>query len=301
MTSAPNLMSLVDQYGTDDKCRETLMHLRWPDGLRCLRCQSDKVAQVKDRKVHVCNSCQYQFSATVGTIFHDSHLSLTKWFFVTYLLCESKKGMSANQIKRMMGVSYKTAWYLCHRIRAAMAEAEGCKMAGKVEIDETYVGGKRRGVGRGNKDNKTPVVGIRERNGHLHLIPVRFLAQWKMNQLIEQNVDATVEVIMTDESKLYNFGGTPFRKTKHQTVNHSAGEYVRGDVTTNGIESAFWLLKRGIIGTWHQLSVKHLGAYLQEITWRYNNRKNQFLFRDTLMRLLTSENLEYKELTAKAA
>ena len=124
MTSAPvNLMSLGQLYGTDEQCREVLTRLRWPNGVRCLRCGHDKVTPVKARKVFDCNSCHYQFSVIVGTMFADSHLPLTTWFMVTYLLTESKKGMSAHQIYRMLGKrSYKTAWYLCHRIRAAMVE-----------------------------------------------------------------------------------------------------------------------------------------------------------------------------------
>jgi len=300
--NSPNLMDLVALYGTDDRCRETLAKLRWPDGIRCLRCNSENVAQVKERKVHVCYACNYQFSTTVGTMFHDSHLSLTKWFFVIYLMCESKKGISANQVKRMMGVSYKTAWYLCHRIRKAMAEAEGCKMGGTVQIDEVYLGGKHRHQGRKGTSDKIPVVGIRETStGHVHLIPMRHLMQWNMNQLLDKHLDAKVEVIVTDESRLYNFKDTAFANADHETVNHSAGEYVRGDVTTNGIESVFSLVKRGLIGTWHQLSVKHLKAYMNEVSWRYNNRKNSYLFRDTLMQLLKSENMEYKELTQSKA
>jgi len=300
-------MSVVEKYGTDDKCRETLMHLRWPDGVRCVRCGSEKVSQefVSDRKVFVCYSCRYQFSVTVGTIFHDSHLPLTKWFLVTYLICESKKGISASQIKRMMGVSYKTAWYLCHRIRKAMAEADGHKLTGTVEIDETYIGGKNLGRGKAHKwDNKTPVIGIRDREGHLHMIQAQelHLNKSKLYDIIAANVDKTVDVIMTDESHLYDFKLTQFKNAKHKTVNHSADEFVRYEkgmcVTTNAVESAFSLFKRGIVGAWHKVSAKHLMAYLQEMTWRYNNRKNPFLFRDTLMRLVASDSLEYKQLTA---
>jgi transposase-like protein len=304
MTSAPvNLMSLVDKYNTDEHCREALKHLRFPGGVKCLKCQSENVAPVHERKVYVCYSCRYQFSVTVGTIFHDSHLPLTKWFFVTYLMTESRKGISANQVKRMLGISYKTAWYLCHRIRAAMTEAEH-KMTGTVEIDETYIGGKRRG--KGHKDklvNKTAVIGIRERDGHLHFVKADQVNQSTVYDIIARNVDTTVDVIMTDESKLYNFGMTKYRG-KHKSVNHSADEYVRYEkgmcVTTNAVESAFSLFKRGIVGAWHKVSAKHLPAYLQEMTFRFNNRKNQYLFRDTLMRLLASENLEYKELTKAA-
>lgn len=303
MTSAPvNLMGLVERYSTDEHCREALKHLRFPDGVKCLKCRSENVAPVHERKVYVCYSCRYQFSVTVGTIFHDSHLPLTKWFLVTYLMTESRKGISANQIKRMLGMSYKTAWYLCHRIRAAMAEAEH-KLTGTVEVDETYIGGKQRGH-RGKLRNKSAVIGIRERSGHLHFIKADEVNQAAVYDIIARNVDSTVDVIMTDESKLYNFNTTKYRG-KHKSVNHSADEYVRYEkgmcVTTNAVESAFSLFKRGIVGTWHKVSAKHLGAYLQEMTFRFNNRKNQYLFRDTLMKLIASENLEYKQLTATKA
>ena len=301
MISAPvNLMALVDKYSTDEHCREALTHLRWPDGVKCLKCNSDNVAPVADRKVYVCYSCRYQFSVTVGTIFHDSHLALTKWFLVTYLITESRKGISANQIKRMLGVSYKTAWYLCHRIRKAMTEAEH-KLKGTVEVDEMYIGGHTKNADKWKKHQ--PVIGIRERGGCLHFISAANLNQEKVYEIIARNVDTTVDVIMTDESKLYNFDLTKYRG-KHKTVNHHKEEYVRYEggltVTTNAIESAFSLFKRGVVGTWHKVSVKHLPAYLQEMTYRFNNRKNKFLFRDTLMQMLKSENLEYKELTKAA-
>jgi transposase-like protein len=218
-------------------------------------------------------------------------------------MTESRKGISANQIKRMLWGpnkgSYKTAWYLCHRIRKAMEEAEH-KLKGTVEIDEMYIGGHTKNADKWKKH--APVVGIRERGGHLHFISAANLNQDKINEIIARNVDKTVDVIMTDESKLYNFTTTAFHKAKHKRVNHSADEYVRYEggltVTTNAIESAFSLFKRGVVGTWHKVSVKHLPAYLQEMTWRFNNRKNQYLFRDTLMQMLRSDNLEYKDLTA---
>src|SRR6266508_1897036 len=142
-----NLISLVAQFGgNDDACRSYLEGLRWPDGVRCLRCDSDRISRLQTRTLFQCLTCDYQFSATVGTIFHDSHLPLWKWFATTYLLCESKKGMSANQIKRTIGVSYKTAWYLCHRIRAAMAELAPTPLAGTGEVDETYLGGKSKNM-----------------------------------------------------------------------------------------------------------------------------------------------------------
>jgi transposase-like protein len=202
----------------------------------------------------------------------------------------------------MMGISYKTAWYLCHRIRAAMNEADH-KVSGTVEIDETYIGGKQRGH-KGQLKSKAPVIGIRERGGHLHFIKANEVNQQSVYDIIARNVDKTVDVIMTDESKLYNFKMTQYRNARHESVNHSADEYVRYEgglcCTTNAIESAFSLFKRGIVGAWHRVSTKHLQAYLQEMTWRFNNRKNPFLFRDTLLKLIASNNLEYKKLTASA-
>jgi transposase-like protein len=301
MTSAPvNLMALIEKYSTDKHCREALMHLRFPDGVKCLKCKSENVAPVSDRKVYVCYSCKYQFSVTVGTIFHDSHLPLTKWFLVTYLMTESRKGISANQIKRMIGGSYKTSWYLCHRIRKAMEEADH-KLTGTVEIDEMDISGKT--DKKEQWTNKAPVVGIRERGGHLHFISASNLNQSKINDIIVRNVDKTVDVIMTDESKLYNFNLTK-SQGKHKTVNHN-GEDVRYEgglcVTTNTIEPAFSLFKRGVVGAWQKVSVKHLPAYLREITFRFNNRKNNHLFRDTLIQMLQADNLEYRDLTGDKA
>ena|SRR5438105_4344642 len=156
-----DLCCLIEQFGSEGKCREYLTELRWPDDVvRCPKCQSDKISVILKRDQYDCDSCRYQFSVTAGTIFHDTHLPLWKWFLCTYLLCESRKGMSANQLKRTLGISYKTAWYLCYRIRAAMKEAEH-KLSGTVEIDETYIGGKTKNPDKWR--NKAPVIGIRER------------------------------------------------------------------------------------------------------------------------------------------
>jgi transposase-like protein len=299
MTPNVNLCDLIERFGNEEKCRKALETLRWPDGPKCLRCNQPATA-VANRDTFDCNSCHYQFTVTTATIFHDTHLDLWKWFLCTYLLCESRKGMSANQIKRTLGVSYKTAWYLCHRIRAAMTEADH-KLTGTVEIDEMYIGGKTKSPERWR--NKAPVIGIRERGGHLHFIHANQVNHKTVYDIIARNVDKTVDVIMTDESAIYNFDTTQYRG-KHKTVNHHAEEYVRYEkgmcVTTNTVESAFSLFKRGIVGSWHKVSVKHLPAYLQEMTWRFNNRKNPFLFRDTMMKLIGSRNLEYKELTNAA-
>src|SRR2546427_1291104 len=163
-----NLVELIKDFADENKCRAYLEALRWPDGVDCPRCESAKVYRIVKRDQFVCDSCAYQFSVTVDTIFHDTHLPLWKWFLATYLLCESRKGMSANQMKRQLAISYKTAWYLCHRIRAAMLETSPYKMGGTVEIDETYVGGKARRWRP--RSYKSVVIGIRQRNGDLRMI-----------------------------------------------------------------------------------------------------------------------------------
>jgi transposase-like protein len=298
-----NLMSVVSQYGSDDKCRACLVALKWPNGIECPRCQSKKISRIAAREVYDCDSCRYQFSVTAGSIFHDSHLPLTKWFFATYVMVESKKGVSANQLKRMLGVSYKTAWYLCHRIRKAMDEAKPQQIgAGNtVEVDETYVGGKRRHVGMGYVGNKTMVLGALERGGEVRIRVEKKKKPTKdtLHSFIKENTHDNTEMICTDEQPAYN--GIRDWNTRHETVNHKAEEWVRGDVHTNGIEGVWSLFKRSIVGSYHQVSAKHLQSYLDEFEWRFNQRENPYLFRDTLVRMLNSPKMEFKELIEKSA
>jgi transposase-like protein len=293
-----NLAQLTEQFGTDAKCRKALEALRWKNGPECPRCKS-KATPVANRDTFDCDDCHYQFSVTAGTIFHDSHLSLWKWFITTALLCEAKKGMSACQIQRTVGMSYKTAWYLCHRIREAMKEVQPDKLeGGTVEIDETYVGGKKRRWRP--RSTKQVVIGIRKRNGDLRLIHAKDAKAATVSEIIKDNVGGTVEVILTDESTIYPWALDKLQRDKHLTINHSR-QYAHGDVHTNTVESAFSLLKRGIVGTWHKVDAKHLPAYLDEMCFRFNNRKNPYLFRDTIIKLIQTQNIEYKELTAQQA
>ena len=291
-----NLMQLVEQFGSEAECREVLAELRWPDGVKCARCEGEKHAYDSERYVWDCYSCGYQFSVMSGTIFHDTKLPLRKWFMATLLIVEAKKGMSANQMKRTIGVSYKTAWYLCHRIRAAMAEASPSLLKGIVEVDETYVGGKQRGVGSGHRDNKTMVLGAIERGGPVRLKVGKRATKRELHGFIRSTTDDATEAIYTDDLPAYR--GIGDANTVHEAVNHYLMEYVRGDVHTNTMESVWSLLKRSIIGSFHQVSKKHLDAYLDELEWRYNNRENPYLFRDTLIKLIKSENLEYRQLVA---
>jgi len=301
MKEAIDLCELVERYSDDQKCRNYLEHLRWPQSVRCPECGSEKVSSILKRDQYDCDSCRYQFSVTAGTIFHDTHLPLTKWFLATYLLCQSKKGMSAHQLHRMLKMNYRTAWYLCHRIRHAVEQANEPKLSGTIEMDETYVGGQEhKGRGWNRPDNnKEIVIGIRQRGGDLRFFHAEDAKSGTLAEYIRDNVSADVDVMVTDEMPAYPKAmiTAGVHGSKHKTIRHRSRIYVDGDIHTNTVESAFSLLKRGIIGTWHRVSAKHLAAYLDEMTWRFNNRKNPFLFRDTMLRLIHSDNLEYKELT----
>lgn len=304
MKEAIDLCELVDLYGDDQQCRSYLKHLRWPEGVRCPKCKGDKLSWIQRREQFNCDNeeCRYQFSITAGTIFHDTHLPLTKWFLAVFLICQSRKGVSANQLKRMLRVNYRTAWYLCHRIRHAVEELNPAKLSGTVEVDETYVGGKQRYVGRGKLDNKTMVLGAIERGGALRVKvePRKQSSKAVLHGFISEVTDPATKRIITDEHRGYI--GIADEDTKHETVNHRQEEWARGDIHTNTVEDVWTLFKRSIIGAYHQVSEKHLDRYLNEFEWRLNNRKNPFLFRDTMLRLIHSNNLEYKELTrAKAA
>jgi transposase-like protein len=295
---AIDLLTLVDAYDTDIECRTYLQELRWPKGMCCPRCGCTTISRITTRRQFDCDGCRYQFSVTAGTLFHDSHLPLPKWFLAIYLMCESRKGMSANQLKRMLKVSYKTAWYLCHRIRAAMAELDAAQLTGTVEVDETYVGGRRRGVGSGNRIHKSMVIAAIQRGG---AVRIRTAGKMKRNKevlhgFINQHVSDECANLYTDEARGYL--GIGDENTTHETVNHSIDEYVRGDVHTNTVESVFSLFKRSLVGSFHQVSGKHLDRYLDEFSFRYNNRKNRYLFRDVLLRLMDSKAMPYEKLTA---
>jgi len=298
------IIDLCTTFSSDERGRELLERLRWPDGLKCVRCQKDAVRLANSTKLVYCKSCDYQFTVTANTVFHDSHLPLIKWLTATYLLCEAKKGMSASQVQRQLGLTYKTAWYLCHRIRSAMQEVNSEPLGGIVEMDETWVGGKvsPRGVdGRTVKNrNKKIVIGIKQRGGQLRFFKAEDVQSGTLAKFIKENISEDVEVVMTDEWKGYPKAmmEAGIHGSKHETVQHTVGVYARGDVTTNGIESAFSLLKRGIVGSWHKVSAKHLPAYLNEMTFRFNRRNSDTLFLDTLQHMITADPLSYEKLTA---
>jgi transposase-like protein len=297
------LVDVINLFDTDEKCREILVRLRWPAGVECVRCKMPVVELATAKQLFYCKACDYQFTVTASTIFNDSHLPLQKWFLAVLLLCEARKGMSANQIKRTLGVSYKTAWYLCHRIRAAMKEVECPMLDGTVEMDETYVGGKERCGSKGwntPDNNKEIVIGLRQRGGDLRFFHASDVKSGTLAKYIAENVSADVDVMVTDEMPAYPKAmiRAGVHGSKHKTIRHESKVYVEGDVHTNTVESAFSLLKRGIMGSWHKISAKHLPAYLDEVQFRFNRRKNANLFLDTLRHMITAPVLTFEKLTA---
>jgi transposase-like protein len=202
-------------------------------------------------------------------------------------------------MKRTLGVAHKTAWYLCHRIREAMKDASTAPLTGTIEVDETYVGGKARGAGRGGRGTyrtkKAMVLAALQRDGEIRIRTGKTNTREILHGFIRECAP-NPQRIMTDEWPAYR--GISDNDTTHETVAHRDKEYVRGDVHTNSVEGAFGLFKRAVVGSFHQISHKHIDRYLDEFEFRFNNRKNQFLFRDTLTRLVTAKPLQYETLTA---
>jgi transposase-like protein len=298
-----NLIDVTAEFNTDDKCLNYLEKLRWPTGVCCIACGSVKVSRItresktknKRKRLYQClePQCKHQFSPTAGTIFHDSHLPLRKWFAAIALVCEAKKGLSACQMQRHVKVNYRTAWHLCHRIREAMKEPRF--MFGKgspVEVDESYIGGhldKR----RKQPQNKIPVVGLIQRGGKIQALKVPMASAQILVGVVKRRVEPGSRVV-TDQWSGYKSLHKDFQ---HDVINHIK-EFGRGDIHTNTIENFWSLLNRGIVGSYHKVSIKHLDRYLAEFTYRFNRRDQQEqLFAETTKNLLHGRTLTYQKLT----
>jgi transposase-like protein len=275
---------------TEDEARETIERIVWPNGPVCPHCgavenltrlqgQGGPKGTMHRPGCFQCNSCHDQFTVMVNTIFEDSHIPLRKWLMAFALLCSAKKGISALQLQRELDLgSYRTAWHLAMRIRHAMSrEPLAGLLKGTVEVDETYVGGKPRPEAgapkskRGRGTKKTPVVALVERNGRVRARKVERVDGVTLKAAIRENVDRSSR-IMTDEWAAYRGIGSEFAGG-HEVVTHSAGEYARGDATTNTAESFFALLKRGVMGSFHSISKQHLDRYCDEFSFRWDYRR----------------------------
>jgi transposase-like protein len=261
-----------------------MVSLRWPDGVvKCPTCGSDKVTFMASRRVWQCKvkHPKRQFSVKVGTIFEDSPIGLDKWFAVIWMLANDKNGISSYEVARSVGVTQKTAWFMLDRIRLAMQTGSFEKLSGHVEVDETYIGGK--GKNRHAKDRfkgggtagKIPVIGAISRKGNVICQMIENTDTPTLDRFVRRTVDEKVSLVATDEHSGYRLLS---RAYPHETVRHIAGEYVRGEVHTQYIDSFWSLLKRGIIGTYHNVSKKYLPLYLAEFQFRYNNRREADIF-----------------------
>lgn len=291
-----NLVDIGKHFNDADSARQFLEGMRWRDGVICPHCgivgESYRLTPKPRAKSSVrkgvwkCKGCRNQFTVTVGTIFEGSHIPLHKWLLAIHLLCASKKGMSAHQLHRMLDITYKSAWFMAHRIRYAMTqEPLSSKLQGTIEVDETYIGGKARfgalktKPGEKPKDRPAPtsgkaaVVSVLQRGGRVQSLHVEKVTADNLKPIIKKMVAETAH-LMTDSSTVLTSAGS---KLKHDQVNHSIEEYVRYEdgvcITTNTVEGYFANLKRGIKGVYHHVGKQHLHRYLAEFDFRYNARK----------------------------
>ena len=293
-----SIIEAVRMFSDEAEVERMLVKMRWPDGVRCPDCGSDHVSGRPTRKPQPfrCNSCRKDFSVKTGTVMHASKIPLSKWATAAYLMTTGLKGVSSMKLHRDLGVSQKTAWHLAHRIRKAW-ESDGGLFSGPVEVDETYVGGKERNRRSGEKLREEPlggksiVAGAKDRaTGKVSAAVVDAASSKELKGFIRGRV--------APGAKVYTDGHSAYRGLpNHSAVMHSRGEYVRGKVHTNGIESHWAALKRGIVGTYHQVSMKHLNRYLAEFEGRHNVRPHDTIDQiAVLVRGMDGKRLGYEEL-----
>lgn len=312
-----NLINVVAKFKSEDECIDHLISLRWPLGVCCIKCGGLTVSEMRiaastrkngkhipARRLFRCmnegETCYgYQFTAKAGTIFDKSHLPLHKWFMAIGLIVEAKKGMSAKQVARHLGMekNYKTVWYLCHRIREAMQDGFEI-LTGVVEADETFLTPRkpRKGHPKPKQKEEMVVLGIRKRGGPLRLIPVKSSRMEHIEPEIVKHIHPEA-LLQTDKAMTYDIIGRR-RFVTHRMIDHIR-TYGEGENHTNTVESAFSLLKKGVYGSFHKVSIKHLSRYCNEFSFRFNQRGNQAgLFDATVKGLVHGKALRFKNLIA---
>jgi transposase-like protein len=310
-----NLIDVTQELGTEEEAFAFLEKMRWPDGkVRCTTCGNDRISRItrktpsknKRAQLYQCleKTCKQQFSVTSGTIFHDSRTPLSKWFMAISLIMDAKKGLSAKQLQQHLGLgSYQTAWHMTHRIRKAMVDNSGFKLTGIVELDETWIGGKskrRDGRARNQKPKSEKfdmVMGMRERKGRVKFVHIPDGKGESIRKVIDEHIDPSVKRVYTDSAAVYDFAMHKELKRRHRKVNHSTQWVVPGSrIHTNTVESSFSLLKRGLIGSFHRVSIKHLHRYLSEFEYRFNERKNAERFEQMVSKTAQTSPLTYRTL-----
>lgn len=286
-----NIIQIYKQFPKEKDCLDHLEKIRWSGKPICPYCKSDRITPVPKENRHHCNACNTSYSVTVRTIFHKTKVDLQKWFLAVSIVLNAKKGISARQMARDIEVNKNTAWYMLMRIRRAMID-NGELLKNLIECDETYIGGKNKNKHKGKKtkggqgrntQDKVAVFGILERGGIVKAGKVKDVSKKTLHKLIHRNAEKGSK-IFTDEWKSYTGLSSKF---SHNIVNHGTGEYVKGEAHTNTLEGFWSLLKRGIVGQYHQVSGKYLDKYINEFCYRYNNRENGDLFEKTLLNSVT--------------
>jgi transposase-like protein len=286
------ILELLENVKDEDDARRLITQMRWNGTIICPHCGSDAIYHFSDHKRYVCKACDKQFTVTKGTIFENSKIPLRKWLIALFLSISNKKGITSIQLSKQIGVTQKTAWFMLQRLRQMFEEKAPELLDGVVEVDETYVGGKHKGKrGRGS-ENKTPVFGMVQRNGNVIAKTVADTKRKTLVPIIEQYIRKGCKV-MSDEWWAYRNLKTDYI---HKYVKHKTKQYAVGDVHTNTIEGFWSYFKRGTRGVYQYVSRKHMQRYVDEFTFRYNNRKNSIecIFIDTLKNI--ERRISYKEL-----